>query len=224
MIVMITTQWYFFVKILAIPLKFAYEKREWMLINHSEHTQLYRTEMAEVISTKPSTPGWCRWWHDSHNFRMKNLYKQNRKCRWKRIQCINESKGVPKWQKLEGGQRFFANFLKTFVKNFWKILENDRDFPKNSWKLSKFSKSSWKFSKIVKKKARIFNYWVGVTPDPLPPLGTPLNESPLKIQCEISSGGNEVIICNFKKIYITEHQTHIGENFQVWHDSITINL
>jgi hypothetical protein len=123
MIIMITVQWYFFVKILAIPLKLAYEKREWMLIDLSEHLQLYRTEMAEVISTKPLTLWSCRWWHDSPNFRMKNLYKKNRKCRWKRIQGINES--------------------------------------------------------------------------------------PLKIQSEISSGGNEVIICNFKKIYITEHQRHM---------------
>jgi hypothetical protein len=80
-IIMITTQWYFFVKILAIPLKFAYGKREWMLIDLSEHIQLYRTKMAEVISAKPSALWWCKWWHDSHNFRMKNLYKQSRKCR-----------------------------------------------------------------------------------------------------------------------------------------------
>jgi len=45
----------FFVKIPAIPLHFVYEKREGMLIDLSEYIQPYRTEMAGVISAKPST-------------------------------------------------------------------------------------------------------------------------------------------------------------------------
>ncbi len=59
--------------------------------------------------------------------------------------------GCPEVAKIGGSRRFFGNFLKTFIKNFWKILENDRDYPKKFWKWSRLSKKILKMIEIFEK-------------------------------------------------------------------------